>query len=734
MARVGPATSGQVFHGSEQSIKSNLSLYSLTERPQPKLTTAVRMCSLVATVVGAVTFQICYEQLDSYLVAAKKDLVSDGNDADTTSLAEFPRAYYSLVTSGTTQWDASFEAICDTARTAGGDCTALIQSGAPLIAFGNTFAEPFSNDHMLMSTSSAIVLGLPRDMVSGLTLGAYSGLPQLGVFFSYDEDDENTAAWLQNHDALWLMEASFAYQVLTEADVEPNILASKLDTSMVSSCKSFFKGKSYKKPLFGLPKGCFSDLCDLTNASFVSKNRTERCFRSTCKNKDLQETALLPRQASLLGFGKCVLPSEDETRPPAIAYLVFSIVLALALVMFIMLVGGRSLWLQIRGGAETRLPVWIPVLGHLAEERGKSIAEIVDSYASIVMLLDMSSTYDAQRENPFLHLSAGWEGAKAHSCFLVLLALPLHLYAIFSHSNGAVLIEPFSIPTWIVLIHYSVQLVYMSCYYLQMLDFVVRWQRGFLSYVYIYGTRAFMMSNLVLMFVMILWTGGAVYFDEAYVFSVLTFCGSLLYLVKVARSAFDAFMVQLEEAIVRASEAKVSFEAVEKSLEYGTLIVQAMSKRPSGQVIGKAEHAADCAVRVVDAMAMGGGKDSSTTSAAKSEKLRAERAAKKHLRLAALTGKKLKQVIIAALVLMIATFAFILLSESLWRGQKSSAFALENLLMPFVAIQGKLQADRQLEVGNHESEVGDEELGEGETSADAEQQTLIESEGDETDH
>ena len=151
-----------------------------------------------------------------------------------TSFASRRVIHYKIQRSGET-WDR-YRLVCDQDRS-GGDCAKLLAEHAGLVAYGSNSQQPFTVPHMLFSTSSQLVVGLPSGLLRALTLGAFDLLPLIFVKFEFDAQDEMTVrleahadrwenymADFNNVDVSWIsvpmaLQAALAYTALMNAGV-----------------------------------------------------------------------------------------------------------------------------------------------------------------------------------------------------------------------------------------------------------------------------------------------------------------------------------------------------------------------------------------------------------------------------------------------------------------------------------------------------------------------------------
>jgi len=294
----------------------------------------------------------------------------------------------------------------------------------------------------------------------------------------------------------------------------------------------------------GLPESCFASDCNRT--SFFNASRGQRCFSTACDNTFIERNGWGPG----VGFGPCWKRKDSPFFPGAIAYLVFSIcVAAMAAGLSVMLIVMRVRTFLDMVAAE-QLPAMWPSLGRLAEEQDRPLEAVLRRYTSVFMCLECSATGDAASAmRRFTYLPEGCQGALVHAAYVITVALPLHIFG--QNAQGASEVVrggPFpGVCAGLLCAHYAIQLIYAVGYYLRVLPF--RWVGGLLPQLYIWLTRFFFFMGLLLIYIMLLWTLSAIYFDQARVISILTLFGSLAYFIVNAASVIKRYTKMVQSRV-----------------------------------------------------------------------------------------------------------------------------------------------------------------------------------------
>eukprot|EP00931_Biecheleriopsis_adriatica_P022204 TRINITY_DN14334_c0_g1_i2.p1 TRINITY_DN14334_c0_g1~~TRINITY_DN14334_c0_g1_i2.p1 ORF type:complete len:609 (-),score=108.76 TRINITY_DN14334_c0_g1_i2:15-1841(-) len=568
-------------------------------------------------------------------------------------------------------------------------------------------AKPFSKAHLLVHSIAPATTSLPLSLVSGLTLGAYHGVPQLGVEFAYAETDPTTLAWIERHDSLIMIEAAFATSVLKDANLDPSILQIRADQTG-KTCLSYYLGAGAESFRFGLADTCFSASCNF------SWTKGTDCFRESCNNTVFGEE-------KGFGFGPCLDETNDKLHTRADLYLAFSLLLAI-LLLTLLLYSARTLenaQQHILREVATQLTGVMPSLRHLQQKGARSIGAVVESNCvSVVMCLEVGVCDKSAFSRSFSYLREGCQGALAHVAFVVTIAMPMHVFFYFATPVLSPFATGYSVITWLLLVHYLTQLLYLIGYYLCRLPFALC--GGVLLRAYNGLTYFIMCWSLLLFLVTILWLVGAYSFDAAYVQGVLTFFGSVIAFAFTARSIMNKYVKKLQaelhktfewvdatvaDAASKASdalwqarrlevEAREAIEEVQGSLEAAgerfEKDLRAGVEQLENEVVGFARTAATIGKTSADEMVGAAGAAVADAGVAV--------AGDKVGKFMAL-GAKLRVILILAAVLLVMVFVFLLVSEWHWRGGSSDSYSASNLVMPLIVMISKFNADKALKKG-----------------------------------
>lgn len=474
---------------------------------------------------------------------------------------------------------------CNEKMTPGGDCYALMNRLAGLIAFGmRPGFEPFSATFLWSSNS--VILGsglLPPAILRALTFHAYTGQhPLLGVVFAPTDLTRVPVNALYNAD--WA--AALAHMVLRQAELPTDVWitgkerpadqaraagrpgrrsplggsggtsggsvpsgsvpsdehgGNRPGTSTPSSvpirCGHYWMGSSADEPWFGL--SAMRDVnCSAANVSLADQlfNGSSPVLTENCAIDLFLDGVLHGFDADCDYESDYALDSGWQVW----VFLAFSVAVAAVATYVVALVLTKKAESLVRGVVHELRPVF-PRLYQLCAEceaRGEPPELILHSSFSLFMLIETSLKGELHAN--FEALGCGVQGALAQAAYVVATAWPLHAFTLGSvgYSQGLT-----NALTGAVCVHYTNHALFAIGYYSRSLPFTLL--GGRLLRAYLLLSRSYLLLALFTQVFVLLWMLSAVSFNAEYVANTIVYSLSFLALVyNVVHSASSLAKLQ----------------------------------------------------------------------------------------------------------------------------------------------------------------------------------------------
>ena len=519
----------------------------MSSSTKARLTLFLRLTIFTLAIGAGVAFTVALELFSwTYWYRPVCEDMSDKGCFNEPQVPGTPMVYYKV--RRTSQVGTPYEAVCDEERT-GDKCLPKVRDASGYIMYGGTVAKPSSPAHTLVSTAAVLSQIQPFAILRAATIGAYDpSRPQLLVTFTYDMQDTLTRQLEANStgDVPAILQCALAKSIGQKAGVPPesNVV---LYYEVATDCFHLYLAGGVAQTGFGL--------------------RPTPTSLAAARLRAPSKRALLEGQRLLLVSGSAH-PRDVEIQDRRL-----STILALC-AHCDQLERDRALD-DGHGEHKDRnlrvidheLPQAFKTIPMIAAAEGEDVATIVRRSSSFFILIEVALPGDLA--DCFVLPGLGIIGVTQQSLYVLAIAAPMWLNIFFfgsdaygGHRGYQPWSWPWSIVTFICLVHFAVQYVYGILYYFRALPF--GFMNGLITRAYSFINRTLIVLSVSVPVFNILWLISAVYYNPNYVISLLTLFGSGIIMIFTTVATVNKFLRLAEQ---RAHEMAASLQHALKTLD-----------------------------------------------------------------------------------------------------------------------------------------------------------------------
>ena len=519
----------------------------MSSSTKARLTLFLRLTIFTLAIGAGVAFTVALELFSwTYWYRPVCEDMSDKGCFNEPQVPGTPMVYYK-VRRTSASWDA-YEAVCDEERT-GDKCLPKVRDASGYIMYGGTVAKPSSPAHTLVSTAAVLSQIQPFAILRAATIGAYDpSRPQLLVTFTYDMQDTLTRQLEANStgDVPAILQCALAKSIGQKAGVPPesNVV---LYHEVATDCFHLYLAGGVAQTGFGLRPTPTS-----LAAAYMSAFQT-----------------CAPRKGSAY-YSYLDLLTPEMWRSRIGAYLLYWLSALIAISS-----SAIGLWMMVTVSTKDRnlrvidheLPQAFKTIPIIAAAEGEDVATIVRRSSSFFILIEVALPGDLA--DCFVLPGLGIIGVTQQSLYVLAIAAPMWLNIFFfgsdaygGHRGYQPWSWPWSIVTFICLVHFAVQYVYGILYYFRALPF--GFMNGLITRAYSFINRTLIVLSVSVPVFNILWLISAVYYNPNYVISLLTLFGSGIIMIFTTVATVNKFLRLAEQ---RAHEMAASLQHALKTLD-----------------------------------------------------------------------------------------------------------------------------------------------------------------------
>ena len=519
----------------------------MSSSAKARLTLFLRLTIFTLAIGAGVAFTVALELFSwTHWYRPVCEDMSDKGCFNEPQVPGVPMVYYK-VRRTSASWDA-YEAVCDEERT-GDKCLPKVRDAKAFMMYGGAVAKPSSPAHKLVSTATVLAQIQPFAILRAATIGAYDpSRPQLLVTFTYDMQDTLTRQLEANStgDVPAILQCALAKSIGQKAGVPPesNLV---LYYEVATDCFHLYMAGGVAQAGFGLTPRPTS-----LAAAYMSAFQT-----------------CAPMKGSAY-YSYLDLLTPEMWRSRIGAYLLYWLSALIAISS-----SAIGLWMMVTVSTKDRnlrvvddeLPEAFKTIPMIAAAEGEDVATIVRRSSSFFILIEVALPGDLA--DCFVLPGLGIIGVTQQSLYVLAIAAPMWLNIFFfgsdaygGHRGYQPWSWPWSIVTFICLVHFAVQYVYGILYYFRALPF--GFMNGLITRAYSFINRTIIVLSVSCPVFNILWLISAVYYNPNYVISLLTLFGSGITMIFTTVATVNKFLRLAEQ---RAHEMAASLQHALKTLD-----------------------------------------------------------------------------------------------------------------------------------------------------------------------